>query len=111
MASLVGIYRNFLTILPKEKGGDAAKLMAGFLTHDIQEGVNIALEVIEKVNEVKSGKCDQWEIVGNSFSLTLYPDHAILEDLFPVDNKAPVKAVIALSDVEDSVNELIKFLR
>ncbi len=51
-----------------------------YLTMDIQASPEAAQELLEKIAAVRSGSLPSWERLGNAYCLSVFPDHAVIED-------------------------------
>lgn len=57
-------------------------LLGQFLESDIQGSIAFCQEILDKVEEITSGKIDYWEVTGNAHTLVLSPGSACIESLF-----------------------------
>lgn len=57
----------------------AHDLIAAYLTLDIQKSPAWVDELVQKINEVQSGRLASWERTGNAYCLSVYPQHVEIE--------------------------------
>jgi hypothetical protein len=74
--------------LGKQEQNPAHDMVAEFLVIDIQNSPEWAKELLDKIDDVQTGKLSQWERIGNAFCLELFPDKAIIEDIID-ENREP----------------------
>lgn len=51
-----------------------------YLTMDIQSSPEAAQELLEKIAAVRSGNLPSWQRFGNAYCLSVFPDHAVIEE-------------------------------
>ena len=64
------------------------RLIAGYLTVDIQKSREAALEILAKVSAVESRQISRWERIGNAYCLALFPDHAEITSEYAEESHA-----------------------
>lgn len=67
-----------LQALASPDSGRTGECLADFLSGDVQANASTAHEIIQRVDEVKSGALPRWERNGNAYTLSLEPDGAWL---------------------------------
>lgn len=60
----------------------AHRLIIAYLTIDIQKSPEGTMELLEKINAVRSRQIPEWERIGNAYCLRLFPDFAEIEEDF-----------------------------
>lgn len=58
------------------------RLIIAYLTIDIQRSPEGAMEILEKINAVRSGQIPEWERIGNAYCLRLFSDYVEIEEDF-----------------------------
>jgi hypothetical protein len=66
--------------------------------------------VIDRINEVRTGKQASWVRNGNGYLLKILPDRAILQDLYPPANSEDT-VTVGLSHLEDAVRQWAEALK
>ena len=98
----------------RDDAGDArarargrGKIVAGFLESDLQDSPESAQEVLQAVKDVEAGRADSWERTGNSYTLTLSPQGAAIQDEMDEDAEP---YVFTLSEIREMVEGWLSFL-
>lgn len=55
------------------------ELLDYYLQSDVQESPEVARMLLDLVDQVASGKLEEWEGTGNAFTLTLAPEGATIQ--------------------------------
>lgn len=79
----------------------AHDLIAAYLTIDIQKSPKWTAELLQKIEDIKSGQISSWERTGNAYCLHLYPGHIEIEPDYAEVPGEPVK--ISFNDFETAV--------
>jgi hypothetical protein len=59
------------------------RLIIAYLTIDIQKSPEGTMELLEKINAVRSRQIPEWERIGNAYCLRLFLDYVEIEEDFP----------------------------
>jgi uncharacterized protein YacL (UPF0231 family) len=65
---------------PRVRGKGHGQTVAGFLESDLQDSPEAAREVLRAVDDVEAGRAPTWERTGNSYTLALSPEGAMIQD-------------------------------
>lgn len=57
-------------------------LIVAYLTIDIQKSPEGTIELLQKINAVRSRQISEWERIGNAYCLRLFPDYVEIEEDF-----------------------------
>jgi hypothetical protein len=86
---------------PGRRADDPAHdMLVAFLVMDIQRNPAWARQLSDRLEDVKTGRREVWERVGNAYRLELTADGALIEDL--VDEGNP-QQWIALKDFSEAL--------
>ena len=86
---------------PGRRADDPAHdMLVAFLVVDIQRNPAWARQLSNRLKDVKSGRREVWERIGNAYRLELTGDGALIEDL--VDDDSPQQR-IALKDFSEAL--------
>jgi len=72
--------RSAFTWLGHDPDDPAHDRIIAFLTMDIQKSPIWIAELLQHLQDVKSGTLPSWERPGNAYCLYIYPDHVEIED-------------------------------
>lgn len=73
---------NHFTWTGYQSAESAHRLIIAYLTIDIQKSPEGTMELLEKINAVRSRQIPEWERIGNAYCLRLFPDFAEIEEDF-----------------------------
>lgn len=91
---------------PGQRENDPAhRRLAEFLVMDIQPSPEWAIDLLNKITLIQSGRWQNWERIGNAFYLNLSSDGATIEDL--IDENNPPETVL----LEDFYQAAITWLQ
>lgn len=60
----------------------AHRMITAYLAIDIQKSLESVNELMEKIDDVRTGKLSDWERIGNAYCLRLSPHYAEIEEDF-----------------------------
>ena len=83
----------------------AHDMLVAFLVMDIQRNPDWAHQLVDRLEQVKTGKLPVWERLGNAYRLELSGKGALIEDL--VDEDSAVQE-ITLKDFSNALEAWIK---
>jgi hypothetical protein len=90
---------------PGRRADDPAHdMLMAFLVIDIQRNIEWAQELLDKIEDVISGKIQHWERIGNAYQINLTRNRARIEDL--VDEDRPMQKV-TLEDIRNAAKAWI----
>ena len=91
---------------PGRRTNDPAHdMLVAFLVMDIQRNPEWTHELVDRIEQVKTGKLPVWERIGNAYRLELTGKRALIEDL--VDEDSP-EQMITLNDFSNAVQAWIE---
>ena len=94
---------------PGRRTNDPAHdMLVAFLVMDIQRNPEWTHELVDRIEQVKTGKLPVWERIGNAYRLELTGKRALIEDL--VDEDSP-EQMITLNDFSNAVQAWIEALK
>ena len=83
----------------------AHDMLISFLVIDIQRNPEWAQELLDKIEDVISGKIPHWERIGNGYQIIISKKGALIEDL--VDDDGPAQQV-TFEDLSKAVKAWIE---
>ncbi|HWE93606.1 MAG TPA: YacL family protein [Tepidisphaeraceae bacterium] len=81
--------------------------VSAYLEQDIQASPETCREVLHAIEEVESGKVNEWEGTGNAFTMSVRPDGVTIENVW--DESMGVET-LSISDFKTILNEWLKFV-
>jgi hypothetical protein len=87
--------------------GQDREALAQFLESDVQGSAAFGFEILEAIEEITEGRVEEWTRTGNSHTLTLSPDGAVIE---PELDEEIEPGLVPLADLREAVTRWIEFL-
>jgi|SRR3954447_24216738 uncharacterized protein YacL (UPF0231 family) len=92
---------------PRARGRGRGRTVAGFLESDLQDSPAAAREVLRALDRVEAGREPSWERAGNSYTLTLSPEGATIQDENDEESE-PYR--LTLASLREALSGWISFL-
>lgn len=71
------------------------RLIAAYLTIDIQQNIKETRALLRKIDAVGARKIPNWERIGNAYFLRVYPEYVQIEEEFSDEIDLPEKNTVA----------------
>jgi hypothetical protein len=66
--------------IPRVDPGDLPRVVATFLEEDVQSSLAYARELLERIEDVASGRLPEWSGTGNAHTITIRPAEVTIEN-------------------------------